>query len=93
MIQTITIRTIIILFILVVLIVVVAYFLKKKLLEDDTIPVSSRNNKTIEDLRHQDLKDTVTNIRNSTDYVPEDKDSEKLEEYSARKSIEDEEII
>ena len=94
MIQTFTIKTIIILIILVALIVIVAYFLRKKLLEDDNpITISSKDSgKSVEDLRKQDLQDTIINIKNNTNYVPKEDEEEVLEEYSAKR-IEDDEII
>lgn len=90
MILAFTFKTGIILFILVVLVFVLSYILRKKLLDDDLSPeVTNTQRLNIEELKKRDMKDTMVGIKENTSYVPNEDDEEKLEEYSASRSEEE----
>ena len=85
-----TIKTGILLFVLIAMVVILSYILRKKLVEDDLSPeVTNTTNLNIEELKKRDMKDTMVGIKENTSYVPNEDDEEKLEEYSASRSEEE----
>ena len=90
-----TVKTGIILFILVALVIILSYILRKKMVDDDIAPeVTNTQKLDIDELKRLDMKDTMSNIKENTSFVPDPNDEVKSDEYNAtRKEDDDIEVI